>query len=419
MQKKNSNESASPVKNQIAIFITVLFGFVSYSLPYPIFSPLFLSTSNGILPSHYSEVKRTVILGIALILYPLGQFIGNPAIGYLSDRYGRKKLLMLVLLIVGFSDLLIGAGINQNQLWLVFLSLFLGGLCAGNITIAQSTAADLSQGEERVKSFGLINVAINVGWILGVLLGGKLADEKLVSWFNYATPFFFSGLCYGLNLILVWIAFPNVAPKSSKEMKAGSILTQLKKPGLRLLYVYAFLGFLASYYFFCYFAVFLVQKFNYGPSEIANFEAYLALPLILASYLVVKVIGRIGIVVTSFLSHFALAISFLIFLIPQTSFGLWFTVPLVAIWLSFGEITSGLLIANQAKQEDQGIAMGTYRSLLVLGELVAALTGGYLAGLNYILPFLMGAIVAAIASLLLFYAYWKKTIGVKNENLAH
>lgn len=391
---------------QIVIFITVLFGFISYSLPYPIFSPLFLSSTDGILPHGFTEIQRTFILGIAIVLYPLGQFLGNPWLGQASDRYGRKKILMLSLATVGFSDFLIAIGISQQRLWLVMLSLFLGGVCAANTTIAQSTAAELSTGvRAKTKSFGLINVAINTGWILGILIGGKLADNTLVHWFNYSTPFYFSALCYGFNLLLVWIAFPKIAPNTTRSSESffGTFFRQLKKPNLRILYFYSFLSFLASYYFFCFFAVFLVQKFNFGPSQIANFEAYLALPLIAASYLVTKVIPRVGLTKTSYLSHFALAISFIIFLIPASYLGLWYTVPLVALWICFAEISTGLLISNAVPSEEQGIAMGTYRSLLVLGELVAALTGGYLAGLHQNFPFYAGALVAILAGIVLLY----------------
>lgn len=406
MLEQNNTKPQSSAQTQIVIFITVLFGFISYSLPYPIFSPLFLSSTNGILPHHYTEVERTFMLGVAIVLYPLGQFLGNPWLGQASDRYGRKKLLMLSLAAVGISDVLIGFGISQQNLWLVMISLFLGGFCAANTTIAQSTAADLNPtAQAKTKSFGLITVAINIGWILGVLIGGKLADDTLVHWFNYATPFYFSALCYGLNLLMVWIAFPKIEPrpqnKSDKTSFYGSFFAQLKKKNLRVLYFYSFLSFLASYYFFCFFAVFMVQKFNFGPSQIANFEAYLALPLIAASYLITKVIPQVGLTKTSYLSHFALGISLIIFLIPASYLGLWYTVPLVAIWICFAEITTGLLISNAVPSEEQGIAMGTYRSLLVLGELVAALTGGYLAGLHQNFPFYAGAVVAMLAGIVL------------------
>lgn len=400
---------------RFAVFTTVLLGYISYSLPYPIFSPMFLTTDHAVLPNYYSTVARTVILGIAMIMYPLGQFIGSPLLGQLSDKYGRKPILIISLILTAIGDFTVGVGIDLHHLWLILVSLFLGGLFAGNIAIAQSTAAHLSSAKTKTKNFGLLNVATNLGWIAGCLLGGKLADNHLVSWFNFATPFYFSALCYLVNIIIVWFAFPKMSPEKKvpfirNPKPLSAFIAHITSPHLRILYLYAFLGLLASYFFFCFFALYMVQKFNYGPSQIANFEAYLAVPLIIANYFLPRVTTRLGLIRTSYLSHLALALTLFIFLIPSTSSGLWYTVPLVGIFLTFGEVTSTLLISNEAKPEEQGMAMGTYRSVLVFAEIVASLLGGYTAGLHPNLPFILGIFIALMASfVLLTWAIRKKT----------
>lgn len=403
---KNHNQQQTNFQAQVAIFVTVLLGFISYSLPYPIFGPMFLSTTQGILPPHYSTVARTMILGAAFVMYPIGQFIGSPIIGRASDQYGRRKVLMMTLLATGIGDFFVAIGIEFHLVWLVLLSLFVGGFWAGNIAIAQSAAANLSTNETKTRNFSALNMATNAGWIIGCLIGGKLADNTLVSWFNYATPFYFSALCYVFNILLIFYAFPDDIAVTKqviavKQKLLPALIAPLKKVKLAILYLYAFLGFWASYFFFCFFAVFLVQKYQYGPSQLAYFEAYLALPLIAANYLIPRVSPRIGLVTTSYLSCFALAFSLMIFIIPQSAMGLWFTVPLVALWLTFVEVTNGLLISNAVPDTEQGAAMGTYRSVLVLGEIVAALSGGYLAGIQLNLPFVAGAVVAVVAGIVL------------------
>ncbi len=412
--KSNPKQQAN-FRARVAIFVTVLLGFISYSLPYPIFSPMFLSNEHGILPSYYSTLARTMILGAAFVMYPIGQFIGSPLIGRASDKHGRRKVLMITLLATGIGDLFVGVGIAYHEVWLVLLSLFIGGFWAGNIAIAQSAAANLSTAKTKAKNFGMLNMATNGGWIVGCLIGGKLADSTLVSWFNYATPFYFSAICYVFNLVLVFYAFPQdskIQASASKEKFITSLFSQFKKLHLAILYLYSFLGFWASYFFFCFFAVFLVQKYNYGPSQLAYFEAYLALPLIAANYLLPKITAGFGLTKTSALSCFALALSLIVFIIPTSSLGLWFTVPVVALWLTFVEVTSGLLVSNAVSQAEQGAAMGTYRSILVLGEIVAALSGGYLAGLHETFPFIGGAIVAGLAGLVLIWFHFSRHSGI-------
>lgn len=396
---------------QLAIFITVLFGFISYSLPYPIFSPLFLSPSQKLLPADTTELVRTIILGFAIIMYPLGQFLGNPLIGRAADQYGAKKVLMLTLVGTAIGDYFVGWGIQIHSLTLVLISLFFGGFWSSNTTIAQATAAHLSSAETKTKHFSSINVATNLGWVLGCIFGGKLADNTIVSWFNYSTPFYFAVVCYGINLIAVYFAYPNYRiPSKIKSTLSElflSFITQVKKKNLSTLYLYSFLGFTASYFFFCFLSVYMVQKFNFGPSKIANFEAYLAIPLILANYFLPKLLPRFGLASTSYISYFLYGISLLIFIVPQSPHAMWFTIPIVAVWLTFGEVTSALLISNAVPPEEQGIAMGTYRALLVLGEIMAALTGGLLTGINTHLPFIAATFIATLASLILFI-YSKK-----------
>jgi len=406
----NHKTNSDRRKTQTVIFITVFLGFISYSLPYPIFSPLFLSTEHSFLPSAYSTLTRTIILGIAMVLYPLGQFLGNPIIGHLSDRFGRKKLLVLALIGTGLCDFSVAIAIAHQQLWLILLSLFGGGFAAGNITIAQATAAELSTSNTKTKNFGLVNIAMNGGWIFGCLLGGKLADDNLVAWFNYSTPFYFSALAYLCNLLLVFWLFPDSTIRMRQKLQiAAGFFAQIQKKSLRNLYAYTLLVFIASYFYFCYFAVFMVQKFNFGPSQIANFEAYLAVPLILANYLLSPTIRYFGLARTSYLSMFALAVTLLIFLIPTSAWSMLLTVPLVAIGLTFAEVTSALLISNAVSNKEQGATLGTYRSLVVLGEIIASLVGGYLAGLHYNSPFFAGAITAVMAGALLLWHNSRRT----------
>ena len=85
-------------KTMTAVFLTVLFGFAGFSLPYPVFSPMFLKPELGFLDPSVPTEYRTMLLGVAMALYPIGQFIGAPWLGRVSDKLGRRPVLMASLL---------------------------------------------------------------------------------------------------------------------------------------------------------------------------------------------------------------------------------------------------------------------------------------------------------------------------------
>lgn len=398
---------------QLVIFITVMFDFIGFSLPYPLFGPMFLSPHSTFFPADYSEGTRMILLGLTLALYPFGQFLGSPLIGRLSDQYGRKTVLTTSLLIAAFCYLLIAIGISIDQFWLVVTGLFICGFSESNVAIIQATVADLSTADSKAKYFGLINIATNVGWIIGPLVSGKLADAQLVSWFAYSTPFYFAVFFGLLNLSLVLLTFPET--RATVQTTAISLknllmtfITNFKKPNLRIYYCYALLGFLSAYFYFNFFSPFMVQRFEFGPSQIANFAAYIGIPLITGNYIIKYLLPKLGLKHSGYLSHFFLAISMIIFILPHSPSALWLTIIPVGLAITISEITSAVLVSNAANKGEQGTVMGVYRSLQVLSEMLAALLGGLIASISINLPFIVGAVFAICAGLLLIFFKGKK-----------
>ncbi len=165
----------------LPLYVVVFVGFVGYSLMITVFTPMLLRSDNSLIAAGAPMSKRTVLLGVLLSLYPLGQFLGSPIMGALSDRFGRKPVLLISLTVTTCCYAVIAFSLKVGSFgWLAAASL-LAGLAEANIVSAQSAIADVTAPSQRSRFFGYIYMSVSAAYIVGPLVGGKLADPALVS----------------------------------------------------------------------------------------------------------------------------------------------------------------------------------------------------------------------------------------------
>jgi DHA1 family tetracycline resistance protein-like MFS transporter len=218
-------------KNPIfPLLLTIFIDLLGVGIVIPILAPLFLIPFTSILPASYTHDQRVLLMGILSASYPLAQFLGAPLLGALSDRYGRKPLLILSLIGTLAGYLLFGLGVITKSLPLLFLGRIIDGFTGGNISIAQSAIADITKPENRARNFGFIGMAFGLGFVLGPYIGGKLIDPSIVSWFSQSTPYFFTALLTTINIGLVIFLFPEtIKEKVKSKIKLLSGFINLKK----------------------------------------------------------------------------------------------------------------------------------------------------------------------------------------------
>tara|TARA_R100001224_G_scaffold113134_1_gene97475 strand:- start:223 stop:1218 length:996 start_codon:yes stop_codon:yes gene_type:complete len=294
-------------------------------------------------------------------------------------------------------------GVATANLPLVLIGRFVSGLCEGNMAIAQSIASDISRPETKVRNFGLITVAINVGWIIGPLMGGFFSDPTIHPSFNVSWPFYFAAGMYAFNLLVVFVILriPEYArrrgtPKGMTPPATRTVWATIKDPDLLPGYVISFFSYIAVYIFFAFFGVYLVQNYDVTSSFLGMCSAIISIPLILAGLTVDRAQKICGLIGVGTLGHLFLGIGLIAFLIPD---GLvWIFVPmcLAAFGIAWCEVTTSLFISNAAGSHEQGQALGVYRSAHVLAEAAAVLIGGVLAGIASYAPFFLGFIAAML-----------------------
>jgi DHA1 family tetracycline resistance protein-like MFS transporter len=154
------------------------------------------------------------MLGLTLAAYPFAQFFGSPILGSLSDRFGRKKLLILTMVGTGIGYLLSGLAIAHHQVSLLILSRVMTGFFEGNMGIAQASISDLKI--DKHDGLGAILAASSFGYLVGPLIGGFLCDKQLVGWFGYAVPFYFGTVMALLLGIFVTFCYQETFNQASQ-----------------------------------------------------------------------------------------------------------------------------------------------------------------------------------------------------------
>ncbi|MEK6981523.1 MAG: MFS transporter [Candidatus Micrarchaeota archaeon] len=398
----------------LPIYFTVFLDLLGLGIVIPIFAPLFLSGGPGLLPVEYTMAQRTLLLGLVIASYPLAQFIGAPILGGLSDRYGRKKMLLVSLVGTLFGYILFAIGIVLGRLDVMIIARLIDGFTGGNISIALSAISDLSDEKSKAKNFGMVGMVFGLGFILGPFIGGKLSDSTLAPWFNFSTPFFFAAALCLLNIIIMSLNFKETLKhkldaKINVFMGIKNIQKALTMPNLRIMFLVVFLITFGFSFFTQFFQVYLVQKFNFNQSQIGDIFAYIGIWIAITQGLInrqfVKKYSPHHILQSSIL---VLAIALLVILIPNDPIMFLIVMPLISISNGLTYPNSTALISNLSDKKSQGEVLGINQSIQALGQAIPPLIAGVIVSIDKTLPIITASIVMFCAWAFFYFYFIKR-----------
>ena len=326
------------------------------------------------------------VVGGLIATYALCQLLAGPMLGRISDRVGRRPVL-LVSQVGTFIGLLILA--YAPTLWLVFLSRAIDGLTAGNLSIAQAYIADVTKPEERARSFGIIGIAFGIGFLVGPAISGFLSQ------FGYAWPVLAAAGLSFLSITATYLLLPAGPPPSVASSGSGgpggkrlSVLEWsrysefFRDPVLAPL-LWKFFAFLFSFsLFIAGFALFAERRYTwhgrpFGPKEVGYIFAYNGL---IGGILQ----GMIGRLVKRFGETRLLAIGYVVSAISYALIAFAFTIPELLIAISIGVLGGVIrpvvtsLITQAADRREQGVVLGLTQSLASVAQITAPLMAGAL-----------------------------------------
>ncbi|MBV9165420.1 MAG: MFS transporter [Solirubrobacterales bacterium] len=388
------------------LYVVVFVGFLGYSLMIAVFTPLLLRDDGGMLPRSSSFAQRSLLLGVLLALYPLGQFVGSPPLGALSDRLGRRPVLLASLAATTALYGAIAAALEVESLPLLMIACFLAGLCEANVVIAQGAIADATPREDRNRLFGYIYLSASLAYVVGPLGGGKLADRSVVGWFGYSTPYWAVMILLAVLLVAVfgWFGETHRAePARASYLDAFTNLTRVVTDRrLRPLYLVNVLLYLAIFGFFRVYPMYLVDQYKLGVGKVSEYIAYVAVPIVIANLGLVAALSR-RLTPRQMVVYSALATGVLmaVIVVPRSQISLWFTLGPTALALAVCLPSCAAMLSLAADEAEQGRAMGNNQSIQVGAESISGLAGGGLAAIATKLPLLVFAGAAILGSVAL------------------
>jgi MFS family permease len=354
-----------------SIFLIVLVDVLGLTIIFPLLP--FYAESFGATPR---------VFGFLISAYALCQLIAGPPLGHISDRIGRRPVL-LVSQVGTFIGFLILA--YANSLWVVFLARVIDGLTAGNLTVAQAYIADVTDEKNRTKSFGFIGIAFGVGFLLGPFISGIFLHLG----FGETFPIFVAAGLSFTSILCTYFLLPSVVPHPHPELEKSlshwSTLTQsFKDKRLAALLWQFFIFTFAFSTFFSGFALFAERRFThdghaFGSREVAYVFAFSGLIGILIQGggmgPLVKAFGESRLVQMGFATMTA---GFLLLAGVQGIPYLLFAVALLTFGSAILRPSLTTMITSQVARHRQGIVIGLMQSLMSIAQIVAPVIAGFL-----------------------------------------
>ena len=355
----NNNQAASGVsvsRPALAVLFSVVFldnlGF-AIVVPYLYFYVLALGGS-------------PFLYGALLASYALMSFVFTPFLARFSDRFGRRKILLLGLAVSSLSYFIFG---SAQVIWLLFLGRMLSGTTAATVPVAQAYVADVTTPNQRLRYLGLLGAAAGIAFILGPAIGGTLS-----SLFGYGVPSYLASALAFTNLILAYFLLPEPASFNIKKtvVSFGALLDILRKRKIALLLAIYFLFFVAFVFLQATLSPWLQTVFGFGAFQtglvfffvgaVSVFTQAVLLPILSKRYsrLTLAIYGIIYFVIA--LAALSLVSNLVVLLVIASVFSFGFGIQLV---------TFNTLISLNTSQEAQGGTLGVAWAIAGLAQTVA------------------------------------------------
>lgn len=391
------------------LFFTIFLDMLGLGILIPVIPVLFAQplSVHYLLPPHVSVETGYRLLGLLLATYSFGQFVAAPIIGQFSDKFGRKRILILAILGTAIGHALFAVAILLRSIPLLFAARLFAGIAGGNIVVAQAAIADITTPENRAKNFGLIGAAFGLGFIIGPFIGGKLADPSILPWFNATVPFWFAAALSLVNTFLVFtfLRETNIHVKRDNTIDWGraikNITHALSLEKVRPLFIANFIYQTGFTFYMTFASVFLLTRFGFTEGMLGNYFAYVGVWIVFTQAVVTRYAAKKFSETTILQNTFILTGLCIIAIIaaPRVEV-LYVIIPFFAAAIGLSNANMTALISRSAGPSIQGEVLGLNGSLNALAMTMPPMISGVIVAYTEpSVPLLIAATVTIVAGL--------------------
>jgi MFS transporter, DHA1 family, tetracycline resistance protein len=342
----------------LVIFLTIFVNLVGFGIIIPLL-PFYAETFGA----------SPLVIGLLFGVFSLAQLVAAPALGELSDRYGRRPVLLFSLggTVASFVMLALA-----QSLTMLFVARIVDGLSGGNIATARAYVADITEPKDRARAYGFIGAAFGLGFVLGPALSAVLSH------ISYTAPIWAAAGITLLAMLLAWVWLPETVHRATAATGKpfGNLSAMMKRPAVRRVLMIDFVYWFAFAIFQTTFALFAARRFGFDAPQTAYFlAAFGLLGAVVQGALIRPIVRRLGDKPTFMLGIVCAAVGLL-------GLTLTHTVPLFALALvplafgiGFGHPTVSSLVSRAARGDEQGRVQGAASAVESLGRAFGPLWG--------------------------------------------
>ena len=355
----------------LVIFVTVFIDLIGFGIVIPVLPYYAEGTRFGATPRG---------VGLLFASYSVMQLIFSPVLGRLSDKYGRRPVLLISLLGTSLGFFVMGFA---TALWMLFLGRIIDGISGGNISTAQAYIADVTTPENRAKGMGLIGAAFGLGFVFGPAIGG------IMSRWGIHVPFIFAGALAFANAMLLYFTLPETVTadhpaRASAAQGRGwaQLVNAFKNPRLSLVLTIYFLSIVAFSILTAVFTLFMVFRLGYDAFHSGWIFAFVGIiSAFIQGALIGKLVKRFG--EAKLVIAGTLMFSGSLFVIPFIGpaaglLGILITGAVNSVGNALNAPSLASLASKSATAAEQGVVLGVTQSVASLARAVGPSIAAFL-----------------------------------------
>ena len=342
----------------LIIFLTIFVNLVGFGIIIPLL-PFYAETFGA----------SPLVIGLLFAVFSLCQLLAAPALGDLSDRYGRRPILIFSLAGTVISFVMLAVA---HSITMLFAARIVDGLSGGNISTARAYVADITEPKDRARAYGIIGAAFGLGFILGPALSG------ILSGISYTAPIWAAAGLTVVATVMAWLWLPETVHRA--QAGTGNPFSYLpdlvQRPAVRRILTIDFIYWMAFATFQTTFSLFVARRFGFGVSKTGYFfAAFGLLGALIQGGCIRPVVKRIGDKPT-FLLGLGFGAVGLVSAALSHSVAL-FAIALVplALGIGFGHPTMSSLVSLVARGDEQGRVQGAASAVESLGRTIGPVWG--------------------------------------------